>query len=296
MKGIVLAGGAGSRLYPLTRIVCKQLVPVYDKPMICYPFSTLMLGGIRDICIISTPKDVPVLREFIGDGSDLGLRVCYEVQPRPEGIAQAFLLAEEFIAGDAVTLILGDNVFYGDYFYREGGFSEALKSFADGALIFGYYVSNPQDFGVIEFDQQSIVVGIEEKPATPKSNYAVPGLYVYDQEVCRVCRALSPSARGELEITDVNRAYLESSRLRVERLGRGTAWLDTGTPSSLQEANSFIEAIEKRQGLKIACLEEIAYKQEFIDEAALQSLTEKIPDCDYRHYLEQLLRQSTGPS
>ena len=295
MKGIVLAGGAGSRLYPLTRIVCKQLVPVYDKPMICYPFSTLMLGGIRDICIISTPKDVPVLREFIGDGSDLGLRVCYEVQPRPEGIAQAFLLAEEFIAGDAVTLILGDNVFYGDYFYREGGFSEALRSFRDGALIFGYYVSNPQDFGVIEFDQRSKVVGIEEKPATPKSNYAVPGLYVYDQEVCRVCRALNPSARGELEITDVNRAYLESSRLRVERLGRGTAWLDTGTPSSLQEANSFIEAIEKRQGLKIACLEEIAYKQEFIDEAALQSLTEKIPDCDYRLYLEQLLRQSTGP-
>ncbi len=294
MKGIVLAGGTGSRLYPLTRIVCKQLLPVYDKPMICYPFSTLMLGGIRDICIISTPKDVPVLREFIGDGSDLGLRVCYEVQPRPEGIAQAFLLAEEFVAGDAVTLILGDNVFYGDYFYREGGFSEALKSFADGALIFGYYVSNPQDFGVIEFDQQSAVVGIEEKPPTPKSNYAVPGLYVYDQEVCQVCRSLQPSARGELEITDVNRAYLESSRLRVERLGRGTAWLDTGTPSSLQEANSFIEAIEKRQGLKIACLEEIAYKQGFIDEAALQSLTEKIPDCDYRLYLEQLLRRD-GP-
>ena len=296
MKGIVLAGGTGSRLYPLTRIVCKQLIPVYDKPMICYPFSTLMLGGIRDICIISTPRDVPVLREFIGDGSDLGLRVCYEVQPRPEGIAQAFLLAEEFIAGDAVTLILGDNVFYGDYFYREGGFSEALASFADGALIFGYYVSNPQDFGVIEFDRHANVVGVEEKPARPKSNYAVPGLYVYDQAVGEVCRALRPSARGELEITDVNRAYLETNRLRVERLGRGTAWLDTGTPSSLQEANSFIEAIEKRQGLKIACLEEIAYKQGFIDETALQSLTEKIPDCDYRLYLEQLLLQSRGPA
>jgi glucose-1-phosphate thymidylyltransferase len=296
MKGIVLAGGTGSRLYPLTRIVCKQLIPVYDKPMICYPFSTLMLGGIRDICIISTPKDVPVLEDFIGDGSDLGLNVCYEVQPRPEGIAQSFLLAEKFIAGDSVALILGDNVFYGDYFYGEGGFAQALTRFAEGALIFGYYVSNPQDFGVIEFDQQSRVVGIEEKPAAPKSNYAVPGLYVYDGGVCEICRGLHPSARGELEITDVNRAYLESNRLHVERLGRGTAWLDTGTPSSLQEANAFIEAIEKRQGLKIACLEEIAYKQQFIDRAALQSLTEKIPDCDYRLYLEQLLTQGEGPN
>ena len=289
MKGIVLAGGTGSRLYPLTRIVCKQLIPVYDKPMICYPFSTLMLGDIRDICIISTPKDVPVLRDFLGDGSELGLNVCYQVQPHPAGIAQAFLLAEEFIDGDAVTLILGDNVFYGDYFHRAGGFGDVLGNFDEGALIFGYYVSNPQDFGVIEFDRNSQIVGIEEKPNSPKSNYAVPGLYVYDSQVIDICRGLKPSARGELEITDVNRSYLNSKCLNVELLGRGTAWLDTGTPSSLQEANAFIEAIEKRQGLKIACLEEIAYKQGFINKASLESLIEGIPECDYRLYLEQLL-------
>ncbi|MFA6110492.1 MAG: glucose-1-phosphate thymidylyltransferase RfbA [Candidatus Latescibacterota bacterium] len=293
MKGIVLAGGAGSRLYPLTRIVCKQLLPVYDKPMIAYPLATLMQGGIREICIVSTPKDLPVLEGFLGDGADLGLSFTYVVQPRPEGIAQAFLLAEPFIAGEPVALILGDNIFYGDYFYGEGGFSRAVREFAGGGLIFGYYVSNPQDFGVIEFDPDGRTVGIEEKPSRPKSNYAVPGLYVYDDQVVRICRELRPSPRGELEITDVNRAYLERGSLQVERLGRGIAWLDTGTPSSLQEANAFIEAIEKRQGLKIACLEEIAHHQGFIDRDQLRRLVEGLPRCDYRTYLERLLGAET---
>ncbi len=292
MKGIVLAGGSGSRLYPLTRIMCKQLLPVYDKPMISYPLATLMQGGIRDICIISTPKDLPVLQSFLGSGTELGLTLTYVVQPRPEGIAQAFLLAEEFIAGQPVTLILGDNIFYGDYFYGDGGFSRAVREFEDGGLIFGYYVSNPQDFGVIEFDAHGRTIGIEEKPRAPKSSYAVPGLYVYGDDVTAVCRQLRPSPRGELEITDINRAYLERGQLRVERLGRGIAWLDTGTPSSLQEANAFIEAIEKRQGLKIACLEEIAHHQGFIDREHLARLVEGLPRCDYRAYLERLLAQS----
>jgi glucose-1-phosphate thymidylyltransferase len=272
--------------------MCKQLLPVYDKPMISYPLATLMQGGIRDICIISTPKDLPVLQSFLGTGTELGLSLTYVVQPRPEGIAQAFLLAEEFIAGEPVTLILGDNIFYGDYFYGDGGFSRAVREFEDGGLIFGYYVSNPQDFGVIEFDASGRTVGIEEKPRAPKSSYAVPGLYVYGEDVTAVCRQLRPSPRGELEITDVNRAYLERGQLRVERLGRGIAWLDTGTPSSLQEANAFIEAIEKRQGLKIACLEEIAHHQGFIDRERLARLVEGLPRCDYRAYLERLLAQS----
>jgi glucose-1-phosphate thymidylyltransferase len=292
MKGILLAGGTGSRLYPLTRIVCKQLLPVYDKPMICYPLSILMLGGIRDICLISTPKDLPVIQSFLGSGADLGLNLTYIVQEKPEGIAQAFLLAEDFIAAEEVALILGDNIFYGDYFYGEEGFARTVSAFHHGGLIFGYYVSNPQDFGVIEFDRDAKVLSIEEKPVAPKSNYAVPGLYLYDREVVQICKDLKPSSRGELEITDVNRTYLERGQLQVDRLGRGIAWLDTGTPSSLQEANSFIEAIEKRQGLKIACLEEIAYVQNFIDRDGFERLIENLPSCDYRSYLEQVLQQS----
>ena len=292
MKGIVLAGGTGSRLYPLSRIVCKQLIPVYDKPMVCYPLSILMLGGIREICIITTPKDLPLFRNFLGSGEDLGLNLTYIEQPDPEGIAQAFLLAEEFIGEDDVTLILGDNIFYGDYFQGESGFARAVAEFSGGALIFGYYVSNPEDFGVIEFDRDGVAVGIEEKPSVPKSNFAVPGLYVYEGTVVEVCKGLSPSARGELEITDVNRTYMERGTLRVDRLGRGIAWLDTGTPSALQEANAFIEAIEKRQGLKIACLEEIALDQGFIDREQLQSLIDRLPDCDYRLYLERIILQT----
>ena len=293
MKGIVLAGGLGTRLYPLTRIVCKQLLPVYDKPMISYPLSILMLGGIREICIISTPRDLPILRSFLGDGHDLGVEFHYVEQAKPEGIAQAFLLAEEFIGDDPVSLVLGDNVFYGDYFYGDTGLVRAVAEFSTGGLIFGYYVSNPQEFGVIEFDAEGRAVGIEEKPAQPKSNYAVPGLYMYDAGVVDVVKGLAPSARGELEITDVNRTYLERGDLRVERLGRGTAWLDTGTPGSLQEASNFIEAIEKRQGLKIACLEEIAYDQGFVDRAGFEALVRRLPEkCDYREYLEGVLAQS----
>ncbi len=292
MKGILLAGGTGSRLYPLTRIVCKQLLPIYDKPMICYPLSILMLGGIREICVISTPKDLPVIEDFLGSGASLGLQFHYIVQDKPEGIAQAFLLSEPYISGDDVTLILGDNIFYGDYFYGEKGFVQTVRQFTNGGLIFGYYVSNPQEFGVIEFDRHGRAVGIEEKPAQPKSNYAVPGLYVYDQNIVDVVKGLEPSGRGELEITDVNRIYLERGQLRVDPLGRGIAWLDTGTPSSLQEANAFIEAIEKRQGLKIACLEEIAYNQGFIDRTQFRQLADDLPGCDYRDYLERFLIQS----
>ena len=288
MKGIVLAGGTGSRLFPLTKIVVKQLIPVYDKPMICYPLSVLMLGGIRDICIVSTPRDLPLFEQFLGDGSDLGLRLSYVEQPEPRGIAEAFLRTEEFIGENDVTLILGDNVFYGDYFYGEVGFAATIAEFSGGALIFGYYVSNPQDFGVIGFGPDGQVTDIEEKPAQPKSHYAVPGLYLYDHHVVEICKGLKPSARGELEITDVNRSYLTRGQLKVDRLGRGIAWLDTGTPSALQEANAFIEAIEKRQGLKIACLEEIAYQQGYIDQQKLGALIAEIPACDYREYLERM--------
>ncbi len=292
MKGIVLAGGAGSRLYPLTRIVCKQLIPVYDKPMVCYPLSILMLGGIRRICIVSTPKDLPLFESFLGSGAELGLEFAYVVQEEPKGIAQAFLLTEEFIGQDPAALILGDNIFYGDYFYSEEGFARTVRDFSGGGLIFGYYVSNPQDFGVIEFDRDFRVLSIEEKPKQPRSNFAVPGLYLYDQQVIGICKGLKPSARGEYEITDVNRAYRQRGELQVRRLGRGIAWLDTGTPSSLQEANAFIEAVERRQGLKIACLEEIAYAQGFIDLTQFKGLIDRLPRCDYRSYLERVLNQA----
>ena len=292
MKGIVLAGGIGTRLYPLTRIVCKQLLPVYDKPMICYPLSVLMLGGVREICIVSSPRDLPIIQSFLGSGDELGVEFSYVLQEKPEGIAQSFLLAEEFIGGEPVTLILGDNIFYGDYFYGDHGFARSVREFSGGGMIFGYYVSNPEEFGVIEFDRQGDVLSIEEKPAQPKSNYAVPGLYVYDSQVVDICRSLKPSARGEFEITDVNRTYLERGELHVNRLGRGIAWLDTGTPASLQEANAFIEAVEKRQGLKIACLEEIALQQGFIDRNGFEALIDQLPTCDYADYLKRFLRQS----
>ena len=253
------------------------------------------LVSCRSHSIISTPKDLPIIRDFLGDGRSLGVEFTYVEQPRPEGIAQAFLLAEEFIGGDPVTLILGDNVFYGDFFQGEDGFARAVREFPGGGLIFGYYVSNPQDFGVLEFDATGRAVGIEEKPRRPRSNYAVPGLYVYDAGVVEVVRGLQPSARGELEVTDVNRDYLRRGALQVERLGRGIAWLDTGTPGSLQEASSFVEAIEMRQGLKIACLEEIAFVQGFVDRAGFEALIAGFPsppsECDYREYLEMVLAQ-----
>ena len=259
-KAILLAGGAGTRLFPLTKIVCKQLLPVYDKPMICYPLATLMLGGLRNILIISTPKDIPMLRDFLGDGSQLGITISYAEQPRPEGIAQAFLIGADFIDGSGVSLILGDNIFYGKLdFYREA------LAIEKGACIFGYQVRDPERYGVVEFGDDGRAISLEEKPKSPKSQFAVPGLYVYDEQVVDICRTLQPSARGELEITDLNRVYLQRNQLFVRLLGRGMAWLDTGTQTSLLEAGNYIATIEHRQGLKVACLEEIALRMGFID-------------------------------
>ena len=258
-KAILLAGGAGTRLYPLTRIVCKQLLPVYDKPMICYPLATLMLGGLREILVISTPKDVPMLRDFLGDGSQLGIRLEYAEQPEPKGIAQAFLIGEKFIGGDGAALILGDNIFYGKLDF----FRKAL-ALEDGACIFGYQVRDPERYGVVEFGPDGRVISLEEKPKKPKSQHAVPGLYVYDNQVVEFCRRLRPSARGELEITDLNLIYLRQNSLHVRLLGRGMAWLDTGTQTSLLEAANYIATIEHRQGLKVACLEEVALRAGFI--------------------------------
>jgi glucose-1-phosphate thymidylyltransferase len=286
MKGIILAGGAGSRLYPLSRVASKQLQPVYDKPMIYYPLSTLMLGGIKEILLISTPEDVPRFQHLLGDGSQWGLRIEYKVQPKPEGLAQAFILGEEFLAGSPATLILGDNIFYGKM-----KLDEAIRDFGSsknvGALVFGYPVGDPERYGVVEFDAQGKVVGLEEKPAKPKSNYAVPGLYVYDATVCAKARALKPSVRGELEITDLNSVYLREGSLSVSLLGRGIAWLDTGTHASLLEASHFIYTLEARQGLKIACLEEIAYRRGFIDAARLKQTLAAMPKSPYREYLEK---------
>ncbi len=286
MKGIVLAGGAGTRLYPCTTFICKQLLPVYDKPMIYYPLSTLMLAGIKDILFISTPEDTPKIKSALGDGSELGMNFKYQIQESPEGIAQAFIIGEDFIGTDKVCLILGDNLFYGH------GFPDALrraKSFQEGGAIFGYWVKNPQQYGVVDFDDEEKVVDIKEKPLNPSSNYAVPGIYFYDHEVVEITRNLKPSARGELEITDVNRAYLAKSKLNVELLGRGIAWLDTGTPDSLLEAASFVAAIERRQGLKIACLEEVAYRMGFLDANQLKKVIEELPEGDYRQYLEYII-------
>ncbi len=281
MKGIILAGGSGTRLYPLTSTTSKQLQPVYDKPMIYYPLSTLMLGGIREILIISSPRDLPGFEALLGDGSRWGLDLQYKAQPRPEGIAQAFLLGKDFIGTDAVTLILGDNIFFGSMKFRR-----TIDAFEKGALIFGYYVHDPERYGVVDFDQTGRVLGIEEKPSAPRSNYAVPGLYVYDNRVLDIAAELEPSARGELEITDLNMEYLKRDELNVRLLGRGIAWLDTGTPTSLHEAADYIAAIQNRQGLRVSCPEEIAMYMGFIDQAQMETLIAEMPNCDYRAYLE----------
>lgn len=279
-KAIVLAGGAGTRLYPLTRIVCKQLLPVYDKPMICYPLATLMLGGLREILIISTPKDVPMLRDFLGDGSQLGLQLAYAEQLEPEGIAQAFLIGADFLGDRGAALLLGDNIFYGKLDF----FRDALE-IERGACIFGYQVRDPERYGVVEFGPDGRVTSLEEKPKRPKSQYAVPGLYVYDNQVVEFCRSLRPSARGELEITDLNLIYLRQNALHVRLLGRGMAWLDTGTQTSLLEAANYIATIEHRQGLKVACLEEVALRAGFIDHAQMERLIDRLPKGEYREYL-----------
>ena len=286
-KGIVLAGGAGSRLHPLTQIVCKQLLPIYDKPMIYYPLSTLMLGGIRDILIISTPKDVPMFEHLFGDGSSLGLNIEYAVQPLPNGIAQAFLIGERFLNGSGVSLVLGDNIFHGKLdFYRE-----ALQ-IQTGACVFAYQVADPERYGVVEFDAEGRAISLEEKPRHPKSHYAVPGLYVYDSQIVDVCRALKPSPRGELEITDVNLTYLKRGELHVKMLTRGMAWLDTGTHASLLEASNYIATLENRQGLKVACLEEIALTQEFIGLETLERTISQMSANPYREYLAKVLQEN----
>jgi glucose-1-phosphate thymidylyltransferase len=285
MKGIILAGGAGTRLAPLTQVISKQLLPVYDKPMVYYPLSTLMLAGIREILIISTPRDLPRYRELLGDGGRLGLRFEYVEQARPDGIAQAFLLGREFVAGESVALILGDNIFYGH------GLAQQMRAAAArdrGATVFAYRVHDPQRYGVVEFDGGGRAIGIEEKPENPRSHYAVTGLYFYDHLVCDVAAALKPSARGELEITDVNRHYLADGSLHVEKLGRGAAWLDTGTHESLQQAANYIQAVEARQGLKVACIEEVAYQMGYIDETRLAALAAEM-NADYGAYLREVL-------
>jgi glucose-1-phosphate thymidylyltransferase len=292
MKGIILAGGSGTRLYPLTLGVSKQLLPVYDKPMIYYPLSVLMLTGIREILIISTPVDLPVFRRLFGDGSHLGVAFAYAEQPRPEGLAQAFLIGQDFIGQDTVCLILGDNIFYGP------GLSKILAravQLRKGGLIFGYPVRDPERYGVVEFDGDCRVVGIEEKPTAPKSNYAVPGLYFYDNDVIRIAARLRPSGRGELEITDVNLAYLRRGDLRVEPLGRGFAWLDTGTHEALQQASSYVQAIQERQGLKISCIEEIAYRLGYIDRDQLLRLAADFSKNDYGRYLQDLANEDGMP-
>ncbi len=291
MRGIILAGGAGTRLYPITRVVSKQLLPVYDKPMIYYPLSALMLAGIRDILIISTPEDLPRFEQLLGDGAHYGLNFSYREQARPEGIAQAFIIADSFIGDDSVALVLGDNIFYGH------GLQEIFRrcsNLKEGGVIFGYWVRDPQRYGVVEFDQSGLAIGIEEKPAHPKSSYAVPGFYFYDNTVVEIARNLKPSARGELEITDVNMDYLRRKSLRVELLGRGFAWLDTGTHESLQHAANFVESIQERQGLKIACIEEIAYRMGYIDAEQVRKLSHEMAHNGYGGYLLNLVREEAG--
>jgi len=282
MKGIILAGGAGTRLFPITKSISKQIIPVYDKPMIYYPLSVLMLAGIRDILIISTPEDLHLYQTLLDDGSQLGLSLTYTIQPSPDGLAQAFLIGEDFIGNDSVCLILGDNIFYGH------GFSKTLKDAAkldDGAIVFGYYVNDPERYGVVDFDEKGQVLSLEEKPPEPKSNYAVTGLYFYSNDVVRKAKILEPSARGELEITDLNRLYLDEKRLKVRIMGRGMAWLDTGTQESLLQASNYIHTIEQRQGLKISCIEEIAYMMGFIGKEQLLNMAEQMKNSTYGQYL-----------
>jgi len=285
MKGIILAGGSGTRLYPVTKAISKQIIPVYDKPMIYYPMSVLMLAGIKDILIISTPRDIGLFEELFGDGSYLGLNLSYAVQEAPNGLAEAFIIGEKFIGKDSVALVLGDNIFYGQSFSRT---LEEAASVTDGATIFGYYVSNPKAYGVVEFACDGKVISIEEKPKEPKSNYAVPGLYFYDNDVVDIAKNIKPSARGEIEITAVNNEYLKRGKLNVKLLGRGLAWLDTGTHDTMLEASNYVETVQKRQGLYIACLEEIAYKKGYIDKNQLVELAKILMKSEYGSYLMKI--------
>ena len=287
MKGIILAGGSGSRLHPITIATSKQLLPVYDKPMIYYPLSVLMLAGIRDILIITTPEDAAAFQRLLGDGSNFGINLSYAVQPKPEGLAQAFIIGESFIGSDSVCLVLGDNIFYGQHFSDK---LIAAANHTEGATIFGYHVNDPERFGVVSFDAEGKALSIVEKPAVPASNYAVTGLYFYDNQVVDIARQIKPSARGELEITDVNMSYLQQGKLRVSLLGRGFAWLDTGTHDSLLEAGHFVQTIEQRQGLKVACLEEIAFRNKWIDEAVLLRQAEALAKTSYGAYLKKVLQ------
>lgn len=286
MKGIILAGGSGSRLYPITKVYSKQLSLIYDKPLIYYPLSILMLGGIKDILIISNKETIPLYRQLFNSGSQIGLNIQYKIQDAPNGIAEAFILGEDFIENDNVTLILGDNIFYGnlDFFYT------ALE-LEEGAVVFGYQVNDPQRYGIVEFDESGKAISIEEKPSKPRSNYAVPGLYIYDNNVVEISKNLKPSGRGELEITDVNRTYLKMEKLRVEKISRGVAWLDTGTPEALLQASNFFGVIEDRQGLKVACIEEIAYHKGFINKDQFKNLIDSIPKSMYREYLERIFKE-----
>jgi glucose-1-phosphate thymidylyltransferase len=283
MKGIVLAGGAGSRLYPLTQVASKQLQPVYDKPMVYYPLTVLIASGIREICLISTPHDLPRFRQLLGDGRQWGISIDYREQEKPAGIAQAFLIAEDFIGEDQVTLILGDNIFFGG-----DAFPRAIGEFQSGAAVFAYHVTDPERYGVVEFDREGNAISLEEKPQQPRSNFAVPGVYIYDNSVVQIARALKPSARGELEITDVNKEYLRRRKLRVVRMSRGTAWLDAGTSSSLHDASAYVQTIEKRQGMKLGCPEEAALRRGFLSLEQFDLLLSQMPQCEYRDYLASL--------
>ncbi|KOA21339.1 glucose-1-phosphate thymidylyltransferase [Clostridium homopropionicum DSM 5847] len=286
MKGIILAGGSGTRLYPMTKAVSKQILPIYDKPMIYYPLSVLMLSGIKDILIISTPRDITLYKELFEDGSQLGLKISYEIQDKPRGLADAFVVGEEFIGDSSVALILGDNIFYGHEFISV--LKEAVTK-EDGATIFGYYVNNPFEFGVVEFDEDYNVISIEEKPKNPKSNFAVPGLYFYDNDVIEIAKNVKPSARGEVEITSVNNEYLKRGKLKVKLFGRGMAWLDTGTQNGLLDASNFVQAIQKRQGLYIACIEEISYRMKYINKEQLLKLIKPLEKTEYGNYLKNIV-------